>query len=515
MFSPALSRRDRVTVGGERLDHLLAPETQRLPRAAVVAAGRLDVALDAADAPTVAESTRSSARRPRRAQLGRPCRGGVGTTSSAARRTSAIDTSPCQRWWTSSNEVGRRGDRLEIVDAPGLELVHELRAGIGTPLHEEGRRRAQACGSASCSFHWLRSKPQRSQCSTPIMGRNLVRTALRSPPRVRGPNATSSVGFGERPVGVGAAVVELRDGRWCRSFDESTGSPPELLAALRRHLPEVDVGRTRARFPSSSSADAVTVAIVDGSERRPARRHFPTSHSCRAPGPASRRSSRLCPRGWRSPGWSIPNSQRRWPRPCSRGRCISTGTCRGTHDSNVPSRGWSMPLVRTSERRVGIVGLGALGRRPPTRSPTTDSPSRVVAIGERRSTAWHASTVSRRPPHAARTDPTSWSTCSRTPRPRPRLLGAEAFAAMPDRCIARQLRTWSRRSTTHALLDALDRGHLDHAVLDVFDVEPLPGDHPYLAPRVGDGAPAHLGADQRRHRSGDRRRQRPAIPRHR
>ena len=32
-----------------------------------------------------------------------------------------------------------------------------------------------------------------------------------------------------------------------------------------------------------------------------------------------------------------------------------------------------------------------------------------------------------------------------------------------------------------ALIDALNSGHLSHAVLDVFRVEPLPRDHPYWA----------------------------------
>lgn len=47
-----------------------------------------------------------------------------------------------------------------------------------------------------------------------------------------------------------------------------------------------------------------------------------------------------------------------------------------------------------------------------------------------------------------------------------------------------------------ALLAALDSGHISHATLDVFRVEPLPGDHPYWAhPRVT--VTPHIASDTR------------------
>ena len=64
------------------------------------------------------------------------------------------------------------------------------------------------------------------------------------------------------------------------------------------------------------------------------------------------------------------------------------------------------------------------------------------------------------------------------------LLGAAAFDRMPS---GASLINFGRGPTVDddALLDALDAGHLDHAVLDVFVTEPLPDDHPYWDhPRV-------------------------------
>ncbi len=139
-------------------------------------------------------------------------------------------------------------------------------------------------------------------------------------------------------------------------------------------------------------------------------------------------------------------------------------------------RAWiEHPLVRTSDRRVGIVGLGVLGTAAArcladlgfevggwSRSAKTidgvacfDGDDGLTALFNR------SDIVVNLLPHTAETTG---------------LLGAEVFAALPP---GSALINFGRGQTVDdaALLDALDRGHLDHAVLDVFDVEPLPADH--------------------------------------
>jgi glyoxylate/hydroxypyruvate reductase A len=142
--------------------------------------------------------------------------------------------------------------------------------------------------------------------------------------------------------------------------------------------------------------------------------------------------------------------------------------------------------VRASSRRVGILGLGALGRTSAealrdqhfdvggwSRSPKLidgiecfhDDPGGggVDALLER------SDIVVNLLPHTTETTG---------------LLSTDAFARMPA---GASLVNFGRGPTVDddALLVALDSGHLDHAVLDVFVTEPLPEDHPYWEhPRV-------------------------------
>jgi glyoxylate/hydroxypyruvate reductase len=135
------------------------------------------------------------------------------------------------------------------------------------------------------------------------------------------------------------------------------------------------------------------------------------------------------------------------------------------------------PVVRVTGRRVGILGLGALGTAAASTlvrhgfdvAGWSRSPKAVEGVQCFDGDAGFATLLARSDivvnllPHTAATA---------------NLLGAEALAAMPT---GGSLINFGRGQTVDddALIAALDRGHLDHAVLDVFDLEPLPSDHRY------------------------------------
>lgn len=139
--------------------------------------------------------------------------------------------------------------------------------------------------------------------------------------------------------------------------------------------------------------------------------------------------------------------------------------------------------VRAADRRVGLLGLGEMGR---------PAAATLVALG------FDVAAWTRRPREVdgvtvfhgddglddllARSDvivdllPLTDETTG--------LLDAARLARLP---VGAGLVNFGRGATVddHALLDALDAGHLGHAVLDVFTVEPLPPGHRYWThPRV-------------------------------
>jgi glyoxylate/hydroxypyruvate reductase A len=136
------------------------------------------------------------------------------------------------------------------------------------------------------------------------------------------------------------------------------------------------------------------------------------------------------------------------------------------------------PPVRASNRRVGIVGLGALGSVAAVAlaqqgfavagwSRTPKSIDGIECFDGGRSGLTEL---------LARSDivvnllPDTAATVG--------VFDADAFAAMPA---GSSIINFGRGPTVDdaALLDALDSGHVGHAVLDVFDIEPLPSDHRY------------------------------------
>ena len=142
------------------------------------------------------------------------------------------------------------------------------------------------------------------------------------------------------------------------------------------------------------------------------------------------------------------------------------------------ARTWAYhELVPASERRVGVLGLGALGERA---ARTLAGAGFDVAGWSRSAKSLDGLTTyvgeSGLDKLLERSDilvvvlPLTGETRG--------LLNAEALARLPPG--ASLVNVARGPIVVEAdLVAALDDGHLSHAVLDVFDVEPLPGDHPY------------------------------------
>ena len=135
------------------------------------------------------------------------------------------------------------------------------------------------------------------------------------------------------------------------------------------------------------------------------------------------------------------------------------------------------PPVKARERHVGVVGLGILG----------SAAARTLADQGFAAAGWSRTpkslegietfdgpdglgTLLRRSDIVINLLPHSETTIDR--------LSHDEFAMMPA---GSSLINFGRGPTINdaALLEALDSGHLAHAVLDVFDVEPLPAGHRY------------------------------------
>lgn len=252
------------------------------------------------------------------------------------------------------------------------------------------------------------------------------------------------------------------------------GPHPELLAALRRELPELDV--IEHGELDVEQRDAVTVAIVDdpGADQLAALPNLALVQSTWAgvdeiipavpegvaiarmvdPQLAATMAEAVL-------AWAL-YLHRDMPRYAQQQRA---------------QRWLEHALVRPADRRIGILGLGALGRAAAHTLVAQDFP----VSGWSRSAksidgvacvdgADGLTALLNRSDIVVNLLPHTEDTLG--------LLGAEAFATMP---VGASLINFGRGQTVDdvALLDALDRGHLDHAVLDVFDVEPLPADHPY------------------------------------
>ncbi len=141
-------------------------------------------------------------------------------------------------------------------------------------------------------------------------------------------------------------------------------------------------------------------------------------------------------------------------------------------------REWAeQPLVRTSDRRVGVLGLGALGSVAARRladqgfdvAGWSRTPKSVDAV-ESYAGDSGLELLLERSDIVVNLLPDTSDTRG--------LLGADAFGRLPA---GASIINFGRGPTVDddALLAALDSARVEHAVLDVFVTEPLPDDHPY------------------------------------
>lgn len=142
---------------------------------------------------------------------------------------------------------------------------------------------------------------------------------------------------------------------------------------------------------------------------------------------------------------------------------------------NVP------PLAR--QRRVGILGLGALGQSCACALAALNfqvtgwsrSPKQIETV-----TCHHGDDGLRAVLESSEILVTLLPLTAATDT----LLNADRLAMLPQDAVVLNPGRGALIDDT-ALLDALDRGHLSHATLDVFRIEPLPDDHPFWAhPKV-------------------------------
>ena len=148
------------------------------------------------------------------------------------------------------------------------------------------------------------------------------------------------------------------------------------------------------------------------------------------------------------------------------------------------SRRWHQePLADTIDRRVGVLGLGAIGQDMAGKFALLGFPT--AGWSRTRKSVAGVETFHGREGFAkllARSDilinvlPLTRETRG--------ILDAAAFAALPKGAYVINVGRGGH-VVDRDLLAALDSGHLSGAVLDVFETEPLPPDHPYWThPRV-------------------------------